>query len=65
MRMINGNLARSLIVQVAMDNTLNIAYPPAYDRYLNTTGLIATSLRSAPMYEITAEFDAGQPDGLQ
>lgn len=48
-----------------MDNTLNIAYPPAYDRYLNCTGLIKTSLRSAPMYEITAEFDAGQPDGLQ
>ncbi|KAK9423113.1 putative FAD binding domain-containing protein [Seiridium unicorne] len=57
--------SRSLMVQVAMDNTLNIAYPSAYDRYLNTTGIIDTSLRSAPMEEITAEFDAGQPDGLQ
>lgn len=48
-----------------MDDTLNIAYPAAYDRYLNTTGLIDTSLRSAPMYEITAEFDVSQPDGLR
>ncbi|KAK7986876.1 hypothetical protein PG988_001864 [Apiospora saccharicola] len=56
---------RSLVVQVSMDNTLDIAYPPAYDRYLNTSGLISTSLRSAPMYEITAEFDKGQPDGLR
>lgn len=57
--------ARSLVVQVSMDNTLDIAYPPAYDRYLSTSGLISTSLRSAPMYEITAEFDKGQPDGLR
>ncbi|KAK8075887.1 bifunctional solanapyrone synthase [Apiospora hydei] len=57
--------ARSLIVQVAMDNTLDIAYPPVYDRYLNTSGLIKKSLRSAPMYELTAEFDVGQPDGLR
>ncbi|KAK8064329.1 hypothetical protein PG994_006967 [Apiospora phragmitis] len=56
---------QSLIVQVAMDNTLDIEYPPVYDRYLNTSGLIKTSLRSAPMYEITAEFDLGQPDGLR
>ncbi|KAK8121576.1 hypothetical protein PG984_010246 [Apiospora sp. TS-2023a] len=56
---------RSLVVQVSMDNTLDIAYPPAYDRYLNTSGLISKSLRSAPMYEITAEFDKGQPDGLR
>ncbi|KAK7961567.1 uncharacterized protein PG986_002392 [Apiospora aurea] len=56
---------RSLIVQVAMDNTLDISYPPVYDRYLNTSGLIKKSLRSAPMYELTAEFDVGQPDGLR
>ncbi|KAK6860834.1 hypothetical protein PG995_004470 [Apiospora arundinis] len=56
---------RSLIVQVAMENTLDIAHPPAFDRYLNTSGLINTSLRSAPMYEITAEFDLGQPSGLR
>ncbi|KAK8097641.1 uncharacterized protein PG998_013127, partial [Apiospora kogelbergensis] len=56
--------ARSLVVRVAMDNTVDMAYPPIFDRYLNTSGLISTSLRSAPMYEITAEFDLGQPEGL-
>lgn len=58
-------IARSLVVRVAMDNTVDMAYPPIFDRYLNTSGLISTSLRSAPMYEITAEFDRGQPEGLQ
>ncbi|KAI2603715.1 FAD binding domain-containing protein [Hypoxylon sp. NC1633] len=56
---------RSLTLQVAMDNTLNIPYPPAYDRYFSTPGLTNTSLSSAPMSEITAKNDAGQPAGRQ
>ncbi|KAI0173482.1 FAD binding domain-containing protein [Hypoxylon sp. FL1284] len=56
---------RSLTLQVAMDNTLNIPYPPAFDRYLSTPGLINTSISSAPMPEITAQNDAGQPAGRQ
>ena len=51
-------------LQVAMENTKNIAYPPIFDGYLNTSGRISDTLRSVPITNITAEFDVGQPSGL-
>lgn len=53
-----------MLLQVAMDNTLNVEYPPAYDRYLNISGKTSSTLRSGVITNITAEFDAGQPSGL-
>lgn len=53
-----------MLLQVAMDNTLNVEYPPIYDQYLNISGITSTTLRSGVITNITAEFDAGQPSGL-
>lgn len=53
-----------MLMQVAMDNTLNIEYPPIYDQYLNISGMTSNTLRSGLITNITAEFDAGQPSGL-
>lgn len=53
-----------MTLQVAMENAKDIAHPAIFDGYLNVSGRISDTLRSDPITNITAEFDAGQPSGL-
>lgn len=55
---------KNMDMQVAMENTKNIAYPAIFDGYFNVSGKTSQTLRSDPITNITAEFDAGQPSGL-
>ncbi|ETS83683.1 hypothetical protein PFICI_05559 [Pestalotiopsis fici W106-1] len=57
--------AGGMILNVALDNTINAAFPPAFDGFLSVPGITATSLRSAPMQEITAELGLAQPYGFR
>jgi hypothetical protein len=57
--------ADGLMLNVALENTLNTANPPAFDGYLAAPGVIANTLRSAPMAEITEELGSNQPYGYR
>lgn len=57
--------AGGLALNVALDNTLNDANPPAFDGYLAAPGITSNTLRSAPMAEITEELGSNQPYGFR
>jgi FAD/FMN-containing dehydrogenase len=57
--------AGGMLLNAALVNTINAVSPPAFDGYLSTPGIISNSLRSTPMYEITAEIGAAQPVGFR
>ncbi|KAK8044186.1 hypothetical protein PG993_004210 [Apiospora rasikravindrae] len=54
-----------MMLNVALENTVNAAAPAAFDDYLNTPGITSKTLRSAPMAEITMELGSGQPAGFR
>jgi hypothetical protein len=54
-----------LMLNVALENTLDIASPPAFDGYLAASGIVSNTLRSAPMAEITEELGASEPYGYR
>ncbi|KAK7932015.1 nicotine oxidase [Apiospora marii] len=54
-----------MMLNVALENTINEVAPAAFDDYLKTPGIVSKTLRSAPMAEITMELGSGQPAGFR
>lgn len=54
-----------MMLNVALENTVNEVAPAAFDDYLKTPGITSKTLRSAPMAEITMELGSGQPAGFR
>lgn len=52
-------------LMASLDNTANVAYAPAFDGYLSAPGVLSTTLRSAPMPELSAELGTAQPYGYR
>lgn len=46
-----------------MENTLNTEWPPIFNGYVNVSGMTSNTMRSVPITNITAGYDAGQPSG--
>ncbi|KAK8053054.1 hypothetical protein PG996_012355 [Apiospora saccharicola] len=42
-----------MVINLALENTINEVAPAAFDDYLKTPGIVSKTLRSAPMAEIT------------
>lgn len=58
-------LLGGMILNVALENTLGTANPPAADVYLNVSGITANTMRTADLTVITEELGAGQPAGFR
>lgn len=54
-----------MALMASLDNTANAAYPPAFDGFLSAPGILSTTLRSAPMQELSAELGMAQPYGYR
>lgn len=57
--------AGGMVLAVSLVNAINAEYPPSFDAFLSAPGIIGTSLRSAPMQEITIELGQAQPPGFR
>lgn len=54
-----------MVINLALENTVNEVSPAVFDGYLKTPGIVSKTLRSAPMAEITRELGSGQPAGFR
>ncbi|KAF3003272.1 hypothetical protein E8E14_004220 [Neopestalotiopsis sp. 37M] len=57
--------AGGMVLAVSLVNAINAEYPPTFNAFLSAPGIIGTSLRSAPMQEITIELGQAQPPGFR
>ncbi|KAK8069942.1 hypothetical protein PG994_006558 [Apiospora phragmitis] len=54
-----------MMLNIALENTINEVEPAAFDDYLKTPGIVSKTLKSAPMSVITMELGSGQPAGFR
>ncbi|KAK8879167.1 FAD binding domain-containing protein [Apiospora arundinis] len=54
-----------MVINLALENTINAVAPPAFDDYLKAPGVVSKTLHSAPMAQITMELGSSQKPGFR
>lgn len=54
-----------MVINLALENTINAVAPPAFDDYLKAPGVVSKALHSAPMAQITMELGSSQKPGFR